>query len=228
MKKGKLIVIEGSDGAGKTTQITLLEEYFRKNQIQFKIHDFPQYETSFFGKFIGQFLNGEFGSVENVPPYFVSFPFAADRFLAKDMLQKELNEGNIILLDRYVGSNAAFQGARILDVKKREEFIKWLFKMEYEILKVSKEDLIIFLYVPVDIAQKLIMIREKKDYLSKGKKRDIYEKDVEFQKRTSKIYQEFCRKYKNWVLINCTKDGKILSREEIHAKVIKVCSGLFH
>lgn len=220
MKKGKIIVVEGSDGAGKTTQLSLLEDYFKKSNTPFLLHDFPQYETSFFGKFIGDFLNSEYGSVDNVSPYFVSFPFAADRFLAKEMLLKKKDEGNIVLLDRYVGSNAAYQGARLPD-SKLKAFTKWLFEMEYDVFKVPKEDLVLFLYVPIDIAQKLIMERAKKDYLNQGKKKDVYEKDLNFQKRVSRIYQDFCKKYDNWVLINCTKDGKILSREEIHEKVIK-------
>lgn len=228
MKKGKIIVIEGSDGAGKTTQIEFLKEYFKKNRIKFSDFDFPQYENSFFGEFIGRFLNNEFGAVNGVSPYFVSFPFAADRFLAKDDLKKRKHEGQVVILDRYVGSNAAYQGARIKDPQKRKEFIDWLFEMEYQAYKIPREDLNIFLYVPIDIAQKLIIERSQKEYLTGTKKRDIYEKDVNFQKAVSEIYQSFCRKYKNWILVDCTKDGKILPREEIHAKVIKVCSGLFH
>lgn len=220
MKKGQIIVIEGSDGAGKTTQIEFLVQYFKKNNISFSLYDFPQYETSFFGKFIGRFLNGEFGPVDDVSPYFVSFSFAADRFLAKVTLEDKKSKDKVILLDRYVGSNAAYQGARIKDPKKRQEFIDWLFEMEYQVYKIPKEHLNIFLYVPVDIAQKLILERSQKQYLTGNKKKDIYEKNVEFQKTVNTIYQSFCKKYKNWVLVDCTKDGKILSREEIHQKII--------
>lgn len=221
MKKGKIIVVEGSDGAGKTTQLSLLKDYFKKEKISFFLHDFPQYETSFFGKFIGDFLNNEYGPVADVSPYFVSFPFAADRFLARDLLLKKKQEGSIVLLDRYVGSNAAYQGARLPD-SKLHAFIKWLFTMEYDVFKVPKEDLVIFLYVPIDIAQKLILDRAKKEYLDKGKKKDVYEKDIAFQKKVSSIYQNFCKTRNNWTLVDCTKDGKILSREEIHAKVVSV------
>lgn len=221
MKKGKIIVIEGSDGAGKTTQLALLKDYLKKNNTDFFLHDFPQYETSFFGKFIGDFLNNEYGPVLDVSPYFVSFPFAADRFLAKELLLTKKNEGNIVLLDRYVGSNASYQGARLPE-SQQNKFIKWLYEMEYNVFKIPKEDLVIFLYVPIDIAQKLILARSRKEYLDAGKKKDVYEKDIEFQKKVSAIYKNFCKKFDNWVLIDCTKNGKILSREEIHEKVIDI------
>lgn len=219
MKKGKLIVIEGSDGSGKTTQIKLLTSYLKKQKISFAVLDFPQYEKTFFGEFVARFLKGEFGKAEHIPSYFVALPYALDRWQAKKQINKLLAKKQLVICNRYVGSNAAYQAAK-LKPNQREAFIKWLFKMEYEILGVPKEDIVIYLYVPVGISQELIDKRGQKKYLGNLKK-DIYEQDIKLLTEVEKMYLSFCKKYKNYLKVDCTEKGKLLTKEKIHQKILQ-------
>jgi dTMP kinase len=216
MNKGKLIVIEGSDGSGKGTQTALLVEYFKKTHTPYATLDFPQYYKTFFGKWIGRFLKGDFGKVEDLPPYLLMFPYAADRWQAKDDINHWLEEGRIVVSNRYTGSNA-YQAAK-LPPEERERFTKWSFEMEYDAFGIPREDLVIFLYVPYTVSQKLISAKNNRKYLGKTKK-DIHESNETLMKNVEATYLSFAKTYRHWVTIDCTKYGKILSKEEIHEKI---------
>ncbi|MBI3366213.1 hypothetical protein HY041_01120 [Candidatus Roizmanbacteria bacterium] len=90
MKKGKLIVIEGNDGSGKATQLGLLLRYFEMKKIPYASFDFPQYGKTFFGDFVGHFLNGKFGHTSRINPYLAMFPYAGDRWQVKDKIKKNV------------------------------------------------------------------------------------------------------------------------------------------
>ena len=152
---GKLIVIEGSDGSGKTTQLQLLKKYIDEKKIKTQTVDFPQYYDSFYGKFIARYLRGEFGDLATVNPYLISFPYALDRLTAAKKIYSWLKSGKIVLLNRYTPSNLAHQSSR-LEKKEREEYLKWSLEFEYKENKLPPEDLVIFLYVPYKYAQKLM------------------------------------------------------------------------
>ena len=163
--KGKLIIIEGSDGSGKTTQLNLLKGYLEKNKKKFKTHKFPQYETSFYGKMIGNFLRGEYGELNSIDPYIISVVYAADRREAKDMMEKWLNDGNVIVMDRYSTSNAAHQCGRIPQ-KEQGKYLAWLEEMEYKVNQIPREDIVIYLRVPYKTSIKLLEneARENRKY----------------------------------------------------------------
>lgn len=220
-KSGKLIVVEGSDGAGKGTQVEMLLNYCKSNNVKTSTFDFPQYYKTFFGKFAGRFLKGEFGDIKDVPPYIVSIPFAADRWQAKDDIQRELDLGKLVVLNRYATSNVAYQSAKLAP-KDREAYQEWDFEMEYNQFQIPKEDLVIFLYVPYQISQKLIEQKAARKYLGKEAKKDIHEANGEFLKSVEDVYLKLAKKYPHWVTVDCTKNGELLSREEIHAKVVAV------
>ena len=217
---GKLIVIEGTDGSGKGTQLQLLVENFKTHKIKYETLDFPQYYKTFFGKWIGRFLKGEFGKVEDLPPYLLMFPYAADRWQAKDDMHKWLEEGKIVVSNRYTGSNA-YQAAK-LDKKERTRFVDWSFEMEYKAFGIPKEDLVIFLYVPYAVSQKLLEQKAARKYMGNQKKKDIHESNVTLMQEVEKVYLDFCKRFPHWVKIECTKNGQILSKEEIHNKVLSV------
>jgi dTMP kinase len=219
-RKGKLVVIDGTDGSGKGTQTELLLKYLDSNNIRNKYIDFPRYYTSFHGQMVGRYLSGEFGSLESSSPYLTSLFYAMDRLTARDEIVDWLEEGNTVVANRYTTSSMAFQTARV-DKEKREEFIKWLYDMEYKEHKLPKEDLVLFLYVPVEISQKLIDQKASRDYVA-GKKKDINEANVAYQKEVLSLYLELAKKNKHWEVIKCVDSkGKLLSIEKVHDKVIE-------
>lgn len=212
-KKGKLIVIDGADGAGKATQTDLLIKYCKQHHLKSKFISFPRYKTSFHGRHVGKFLSGEFG--EHVSPYMSSLAFSLDRLTARDELMEWLEEGNLVIADRYVTANMAHQAAK-LPKNKQEDFISWIYDMEYKEHKLPKEDVVIFLDVPTEVSQKLLEKWAKENNTTK----DQAEVDIEHQRKSLEMYRKLVKKYKHWYRIDCTQDGELLSREEIHQKIL--------
>src|SRR3989338_10155552 len=191
MKKGKLIVIDGTDGSGKATQTNLLVKHLKKDGRKVKVIDFPGYYSNFFGKFIGHCLSEQYYNFIKVHPKIASVLYAADRFETKDKIEKWIKKGYIVVANRYASANQIHQGGKITNTKKREAFIKWLAEMEYGVFKISKPDAVFYLSVPIPIVLKLIKERDKKEhrnYLGPAsprlrrisKKKDVHEKDVKF------------------------------------------------
>lgn len=222
MTKGKFIVIDGTDGSGKKTQANILIKRLKKLKYETALFDFPQYYSSFFGKMVGRYLKGEFGKLADISPYLASLLYAGDRWQAKEKISQNLNEGKIVVTNRYVPSNLAYQGAK-LPLGERQKFFQWLEDLEYRLYQIPKEHLVIFLYVPVEIGQGLVDNKGHRKYLG-GRKRDIHEENLSYLKKVEKLYQEFCQKRKNWQLISCTKNGQILSREKIAEKIWDIVS----
>jgi dTMP kinase len=218
--KGKLVVIDGSDASGKKTQTELLVERLKKKGIKVKTLDFPQYD-SFFGKMVSSYLNGEFGSLKQLNPKIPSLLYALDRYGQREIIGEWLKEGNIVVLDRYMESNIAYQTAKLDDEKERAELRKWIMELEFDKLKIPRADMVIYLNVPFEISSNLIKTRPKKGYLN-GKEKDIHEKDDEYQKKVAENYVKLSKTTSRWFLVECTKNGNILSKEEISEKVWNV------
>ena len=216
--KGKLIVIEGGDGSGKGTQSALLKTYFEEHAIPYAYVDFPDYD-SIYGKLIGKFLRGEFGTIEEVSPYLVSTIFALDRSLVKTQIETYLEEGKIVLANRYVTSNIAHQGSKFTNKEELNKFIEWIKNLEYTILEIPKEDIVIYLHVPWQIALELTRTKESRAYL-KGNSEDIQEKDEKHRQESENMYKYLAETNRHWHTLDCTKNGTILSKEEIHRKIV--------
>lgn len=211
--KGKFLVFEGTDGSGKTTQLTLLKEYLEQKNYPTQTIDFPRYWTSFHGRTIRRYLDGEFGEIDQVSPYLISLAYSLDRATAKKEIKDWLKEGKIVLADRYASSNMAHQAAKLPE-KRRDDFIAWDYELEYKINKIVKEDLVILLYVPVKVTQQLMIKR--------GNKLDIHERDLDFLTESEKMYLKLAKKFKHWLIINCVdKNGLMRSKDEIHKEIIK-------
>jgi dTMP kinase len=221
MQTGKLVVIEGTDGAGKGTQLALLVDYFKLHHLPFETLDFPQYYKTFFGRWIGRFMKGEFGGANDVPPYIASIPYAADRWQAKEDLERWLEEGKTVFINRYTGSNAVYQSAK-LPKSERQDYIDWQFEMEYKVFGIPKEDIVIFLYVPYAVSQQLLTTKSARKYMGNAREKDIHESNTQLMQEVEHIYLDLCKRFPHWIKIDCTKNGVILSKEEIHQKILSV------
>ena len=216
-----LVVIEGLDGAGKSTQVRLMKEYLSKvcNRLEY-IH-FPRYDAPVYGDLIGKFLRGGFGPMDKVHPQLVALLFAEDRRDAAPSILKGLSEGGTVLLDRYVYSNIAYQCAKLPGVEEAEELREWILNTEYGVFGLPRPDLNIFLDVPIDfVEQSLSRQRNGGDrtYLHGGN--DIHEADIEFQKRVRAMYQRQASLDKSFVIVDCAaEDGSMLPPERIFAKL---------
>ena len=223
-KRGKLIVIDGTDSSGKATQTELLIKHLKRDGRKVKVVDFPDYYSSFFGKFIGHCLSEQYYNFVKVHPKIASVLYAADRFESRDKIKKWLSEGNIVIANRYASANQIHQGGKIANTKKRESFLKWLAEMEYEVFKIPNPDAIFYLSVPIPVVLKLISERNKKSrkdgkrkYL--GKKQDVHEKDINFLENSRKTALWLAKTQKGWIKIECVKNGAMDTRENIHKEI---------
>lgn len=217
MNKGKLIVIEGAlDGIGKSTQVDLLyKELSKDNNVI--MHHFPSYETDQ-GKLASNYLNGDYGTMYELNPYFINTLYAVDRMITwKKDLEKEYNEGSIILLDRYTTSSLIYQSCLMDNDEDKKNFIDYVIDYEYSKLGIKKPDMVIFLNAPYDLIQNLRKERNK------NLKEDMHEKDDTFMK---KVYENsnFIANYLNFNIINCENESKTNFRsiEDIHKDIINL------
>ena len=215
--RGKLIAIEGIDGSGKRTQVELLTVALRERGHSVFATGFPQYD-SWFGKMVGQFLNGELGPLESVDPHFSALLYAGDRFEAKPKLEEALNDGQIVLVDRYIGSNLAHQTARV-DGAKRAAFQEWIEHLEYGIYGLPKEDSVLYLRVPAVEAQKLVALKSARSYTSAQK--DLLEASLRHLEDAAQMYDALSKRA-NWNTIECfdKKGNQMREAEKIGQEIL--------
>ncbi|MBT4849709.1 deoxynucleoside kinase [Candidatus Parcubacteria bacterium] len=214
MKKGKFIVIDGTDGSGKGTQVEIMKKRLLKEGKDVAVVDFPRYgKRSAF--FVEKYLNGEYGGIEDVGPKMGSTFYALDRFDSKQEIVDMLEQGKVLLANRYVSASMGHQGSKISDLAERKEFLDWLHELEYEIFAIPKPDVSIILHVSADISQKLVDKKGHRDYVG-GEKRDLHESNKQHLKDSEATYLQIVKDYPDFHLIECVKDDDIMSREEIH------------
>jgi len=221
--KGVFVVIEGTDGTGKATQTQKLVEYLKKEEKPVETFDFPQYGQPSC-HFVESYLNGRYGT--DINPYTASLFYALDRYAASIKIRQALSEGKIVVSNRYVASNMGHQGGKIDDSGKRQEYFKWNEDIEYSILGIPRPDLNIILHVPAEIAQNLVDQKGNRAYVG-GQKRDLHEKDITHLKRAEQVYLEMTKLFpKNFILISCMDKDRLMSIDEIHAKIVDVVKKL--
>jgi dTMP kinase len=223
MQKGKLIVIDGIDGSGKATQVKILKQRLLKEGVKVKTIDFPRYETNFFGSLIGEYLSGLHGDFIAMDSKIASILYAADRFESSAQIKKWLDEGCIVLADRYATANQIHQGGKIDDLKKRKEFLAWLYKMEYGVFGIPKPDLVIYLDVPFEVSKMWLMnkvAKRKKKYLN-GRK-DVAEDNLIHLKNSRNSALLLTKENKNWTKIECCKGNLCMSPEQVGEEVYKI------
>ena len=219
-KRGKFIVFEGIDASGKATQTKLLVDYLKHAGLTVNTIGFPQYGQSFFGKMIGEYLDGQFGDLKAVAPRLTALMYAGDRFEARAKIMAQLAAGEYVVADRYVGSNLVFQSARV-PINERLEFIGWLEKLEYGVYKLPKEDANIYLNISVELSQKLV--RQKHGRIYTSKKADLYEDNPLFLSDVAYRYRWFVEQYPRWHQMESLDGlGNLRTREAVHGDIIKL------
>ncbi|MEX1995337.1 MAG: hypothetical protein WD887_00975 [Candidatus Saccharimonadales bacterium] len=210
---GTFIVLEGADGAGKGTQFRLLEARLKAIGYEVEVFDFPRYDQPS-SHFVKNFLNGEYGAAKDISPYTASLFFALDRFEAGPDIKKALNEGKIVLSNRYVGSNMAHMGSRFTDHTERRGFFVWEDNLEYELLQIPRPSLNVLLKVPAEISFELIKKKEPRSYTDKT--HDELEKDIDHLQASIETYNLLCDLFpKDFIPIDCVQNGQLLSIPEI-------------
>lgn len=215
-----LLVIEGLDGAGKSTQVSMLQEHLTQKGISYKYLHFPRTDSPVYGDLISRFLRGELGDNNQVNPYLVALIYAGDRADAKALLEQWMEEEVTIILDRYVYSNIAYQCAKLHDENQRNDLKKWILHTEFDYFKLPKPDLNIFLDVPFSFTKRKLTEQRSgndRDYLNGA--RDIHEEDLSFQERVREVYLSL-EKEDSFVRIDCSSaQAQMLPPDEIFAKI---------
>lgn len=217
-----LIVVEGLDGSGKSTQVALLRSYLEQKYGELEYIHFPRYDAAPYGELIGKFLRGGFGEISEVHPQLVALLFAEDRHGAGPEMRKALSEGKVVLLDRYVYSNIAYQCAKLASYDEREDLREWIINTEFGLFDLPRPDINLFLDVPIGFVEEKLTASRKggdREYLSPGQ-RDIHEADIEFQKTVRSIYLRQASLDQGFVRIDCSDEsGAMLPPEDIFDKV---------
>lgn len=212
--EGKLIVIEsGTDSSGKETQTKKLYQRLKKEKPSVRKVEYPNYDSQS-SALVKMYLEGKFGGqADDVNAYAASTFFAVDRYASfKQEWQTDYQQGKIIIADRYTTSNMVHQAAKINNEAKREEYLNWLWELEFDKLGLPVPDCVIFLDVPPEKSRQLLKTREEK------KAEDIHEKD---KHHLNQAYETACliaEKF-NWEKIDCLQQGKLQSIEQIHQKI---------
>jgi dTMP kinase len=222
MSLAKLIVLDGADNSGKATQTSILVERLQKEGYKVGTLDFPRYTQNTFGKLIKESLMGLHGDFLEKDPRVASVLYAADRFEAKDELQKLLEQMDIVVLDRYVSANMLHQGAKIANDAERKEFLLWLEHVEYGIFGMPKPDLTIMLFVSNEHKQVIL-----KQMVTEGKKTlDSAEVDGEHQKRVAACALWLSAIRPNWSTVQCSFKDTLRTREDIHEELFSIIKPL--
>lgn len=216
---GRLIVIEGIDGSGKGTQAAILKDRLIEAGHRTALWSFPRYRQTAFGKQIGKYLNGEFGSLDQVHPLLASLLFAGDRFESRSAILESLAKHDVVVCDRYVDSNIAHQAAKRTGTERRE-LIEWIEHLEFGIDQLPRADLTIWLDLPVSHAQQLIARKAQRAYTEKAA--DLQEADGDYLQQVSGVYASLANSRSDWRRIDCLSQGRLRSVDDIAAEIFAV------
>lgn len=216
-----LVVLEGLDGAGKSTQVRRFRQYLESVCPSLEYIHFPRYDAPVYGGLISSFLRGDFGGNDSVHPQLVALLFAEDRHGAAPGIKATLEQGGTVLLDRYVYSNIAYQCAKLASDQEAEALREWIFNTEYGEFGLPRPDLNIFLDVPIGFVEQSLTRQRAgsdRDYLEGHE--DIHEADIEFQKRVRDMYRRQAELDPSFVVIDCSDEqGRMLPPDAIFAKI---------
>jgi dTMP kinase len=224
------IVLEGLDGAGKSTQIKKLREMFAERGIESEYVHFPRFDAPVYGDLIARFLRGELGSVEQVDPYIVALLYAGDRADMAPQIRRWQEEGKVVIVDRYVYSNIGYQCAKIADREARLKLNDWILNLEYEVNRIPRPDVSLFLDVPFAFTEKrLTEQREGDDRTYLNGATDIHEQSLSLQQRVREVYIESSERDSELLVVDCSNaEGAMASPEEIFARIEQTIAPLLN
>lgn len=213
-RSGLFLVIEGTDGSGKGTQFKLLGDRLRAEGYDVELFDFPRYEEPS-SYFVREYLNGHYGTPEEVGPYTGSLFYALDRFQAAPKIKEALARGAVVLANRFTGSNMAHQGTKLPSAEERRGYFIWLDNLEFVMLKIPRPDRCIVLRVPAEVAQRLVDRKEDRSYTNK--KRDIHEASLDHLRKSVEVYDDLTQLFpKDFTRIDCFRNNELMSIQAIH------------
>ncbi len=212
MRRGTLIVFEGLDGTGKHTQLTLLAKRLRRARKRVMVTDFPQYNSSVFGRLLKRFVHGELGQPASANPYLAAPLFSLDRFEAKTRMVQLLSKGGIILSNRYAEASKAHHGWKFRGVE-RKRFFRWLDWFEHTLLGLPKPDITLFFAVPPRTSRRLLDGRGNVDAV---------ERHGAYQRNSYRMFETICAASQKWRRIVCVERGRMLSPAAIHERIWKI------
>jgi dTMP kinase len=195
----------------------------RKEGYDVEVFDFPQYGKKSAAA-VEEYLNGNFGSLDEVTPYQASVTYAIDRFFARREIREALKVGKVVISNRYVSSSMIHQSGRIQDKKELDTFLSWLDHFEFELMNIPRPDKVFFLNVPFEIGYELVSKKkaEERAYIESDKKKDIHEQSKEHLKEAHTRACELVERFEDWEELKCTNEEKRLkSIEEIHEELHK-------
>ncbi len=199
-----LIVLEGLDGAGKSTQLGRLDAMFQRRGLKTHHVHFPRFDAPVYGELIARFLRGELGTVSEVDPYLVAMLFAGDRAAAAPQIARWLDGGDVVLLDRYVYSNVAYQCAKVEGFEEQEKLRKWILDLEFGHYKIPEPNVSLFLDVPFSFTRhNLEKQREGDDRAYLQGKEDIHEASMELQRRVREMYLRCAETDPHFRVVDC-------------------------
>ena len=212
-----LIAIEGIDGSGKGTQAQALRDRLTAAGRNVTLLSFPRYRDTLFGQAIGDFLNGRFGKLDEVHPFLAATLYAADRLESKQVLVAALEQSELVICDRYVPSNLAHQGAK-LEGREREELLRAIHRIEFDIFQLPQPRLVVLLDVPVEIAQRNIAAKKTRSYTDKAA--DLQEADAAYLQRVRDVYLQLAATNLNWQRVESVLAGAQRSIIEIGDEIL--------
>ena len=218
MGKATFVVFEGIDGSGKGTQLELVSAALRAKGKKVGSLDFPRYGNPS-AVFVERYLNGEYGTLEEVGPKLASMFYAVDRFDAKKGIGKALAENDYVIANRYVSSNMIFQAAK-LPQEEQGPFLDWLDELEHAFFGIPRPDRVVLLDISVETSARLVSEKAKRDYIKGGETKDLHEKALGFLAKTRETSLRIAAKYPYWTVIPCEEGGELLSKEAITAKIL--------
>ncbi|EKG0042726.1 hypothetical protein R6I31_003491 [Vibrio cholerae] len=212
-----IIAIEGIDGSGKNTQASRLASNLSDRGYNVVLMGFPCYSETFFGKEVGNYLNGNFGGLDDVDPKLASILYAGDRYEKKNDILRALDNGSIVIIDRYVSSNIAHQSAKVSG-EAQIELQQWIEKLEYDVFGLPKATINILLNLDASHSAELVKKKNARDYTTKS--HDLHEENSSYLEKVAKVYYSLARNSESWALVECLNNNQLRTIDDISEEVL--------
>ena len=216
---GLLVAIEGIDGTGKGTQARRLVDVLAATGLRTRLIGFPRYSDTSFGRRIGEYLNGKYGSLDAVHPLLAALLYAGDRFESRDLLRQSIADCDVVVLDRYVASNIAHQAAKRSGTE-RDDLRAFIEQLEFGTYELPRADLVILLDLPATEAQRLIAKKAQRDYTDRVA--DLQEENASYLEAVRQMYLQLATDNPQWRRIDVLRDGQLRSIVDVGAEILAV------